>query len=129
MARVDPEDDDALRYIVRHYRYDPQRHERRHVDVAAFDNEREYQACVAAAREEIERRRRDGEPVDPREHVSGVVQEPGYRPGRHPLPRGGPAPAGVIARSWADPGARRLPPFHLAVFEDRLDQRSPSFGG
>jgi hypothetical protein len=79
VARVDPADDDALRYIVRHYRYDPARHERRHVDVAAFDNEREFDACAARIREEIERRRRDGEPVDPREHVSGVVQEPGYR--------------------------------------------------
>jgi hypothetical protein len=48
------------------------------VDAAAFDNEPEYQAC-AAAREEIERRRGDGGPVDPREHVSGVVQEPGCR--------------------------------------------------
>lgn len=79
MARVDPADDDALRYIVRHYRYDPARHERRHVDVAAFDNEREFEAFAARVQQEIERRRRDGEPVDPREHVSGVLHEPGYR--------------------------------------------------
>jgi len=79
VATVDPEDDDAQRYVGRHYRYGPQRHARRHVDVAAFDNEREFEACVAEACEEIERRKRDGEPVDSRERVSGVVQEPGYR--------------------------------------------------
>jgi hypothetical protein len=78
VAKVDPADDGALRYIVRHYRYDPARHERRHVDVAAFDNKREYRACMAEVQEEIERRGRDGERVDPRERVSGVVQEPGY---------------------------------------------------
>jgi hypothetical protein len=79
VARVDPADDDALRYIVRHYRYDPARHERRHVDVAAFDNEREFLDCIAGLRDELGRRRRDGEPVDPREQLSGVVHEPGYR--------------------------------------------------
>ena len=78
MARVDPADDDALRFIVRHYRYDPARRERRHVDVAAFDNEPEFLACLADLRGEIERRTRDGEPADPAEHVSGVVHEPGY---------------------------------------------------
>jgi hypothetical protein len=79
VARVDPADDDALRYVVRHYRYDPARHERRHVDVAAFDNEPEFLGCIADLGSEIERRKRDGEPVDPAEHVSGVVHEPGYR--------------------------------------------------
>jgi hypothetical protein len=78
VARVDPADDGALRFIVRHYRYDPARHERRHVDVAAFDNEREFRACMKDVQHEIERRKGDGEPVDPREHVSGVVHEPGY---------------------------------------------------
>jgi hypothetical protein len=37
MARVDPEDDTIWRFIACHYRYDPQRQERRHVVVAAFD--------------------------------------------------------------------------------------------
>jgi hypothetical protein len=78
MARVDPADDDALRYIVRHYRYDPARRERRHVVVAAFDNEPEFLACIADTSSEIQRRRRDGSPADPAEHVSGVVHEPGY---------------------------------------------------
>ena len=46
VARVDPGDDSIERFIVRHYRYDPQRRERRHVVVAVFGNEREFQACV-----------------------------------------------------------------------------------
>jgi hypothetical protein len=44
MSRVDPEDDSIERFIVRHHRYDPLRRERRHVVVAAFDNEQEYGA-------------------------------------------------------------------------------------
>lgn len=79
MARVDPEDDDIRRFIVHHYRYDPERRERRHVVVAAFDNEPEFLACIDRVQDEIERRKRRGEHVDPREHASGTVHEPGYR--------------------------------------------------
>jgi hypothetical protein len=78
VARVDPEDDDVKRFVVRHYRYDPQRRERRHVVVGAFDNEPEFRACIEAVRAEISRRRDSGEPVEPCEHASGVVQEQGY---------------------------------------------------
>lgn len=62
MAQVDPEDDSILRFIVRHYRYDPQRRERRHVVVAAFDNEAEYQARLQSEAAEIQRRRTTGRP-------------------------------------------------------------------
>ena len=78
VARVDPGDDTVKRFIVRHYRYDPQRRERRHVVVAAFDNEREFQACMDSVQAEIRRRREAGEPVEPGEHASGVVHEQGY---------------------------------------------------
>jgi hypothetical protein len=78
VARVDPEDDIIRRFIVRHYRYDPARGERRHVVVAAFDNEPEFLACIERVRAEIGQRRERGERVDPREHPSGVVYEPGY---------------------------------------------------
>jgi hypothetical protein len=78
VARVDPGDDLIERFIVRHYRYDLQRRERRHVVVAAFDNEPEFHGCMASVHAEITRRRDAGEPVDPCEHVSGVVHEPGY---------------------------------------------------
>ena len=75
---MDPGDDTIERFIACHYRYDPQRRERRHVVVAAFDNEPEFLACIERLRAGIERRRERGEPVDPREHASGVVHEPGY---------------------------------------------------
>jgi hypothetical protein len=32
--------------VVRHYRFDPARRERRHVVVAAFDNKREFEAPI-----------------------------------------------------------------------------------
>jgi hypothetical protein len=79
MARVDPEDDSIRRFIVRHYRYDPERHQRRHVVVAAFDNKREFHACMREAASDIERRKNSGEQVDPGEHASGIVHEPGDR--------------------------------------------------
>lgn len=78
MAQVDPEDDTIMRFVVRHYRYDPERRERRHVLVAAFDDEREFKACMKEVQAEIRRRREAGEPVDPREHASGAIHEPGY---------------------------------------------------
>jgi hypothetical protein len=78
VGRVEPEDDSIRRFIVHHYRYDPARRERRHVVVAAFDNEQEFLACVQRVRAEIAQRRERDAPVDPREHASGVVHEPGY---------------------------------------------------
>jgi hypothetical protein len=79
VARVDPEDDSVRRYVVHHYRYDPERHERRNVVVAAFDSSREFDACFRATSDELESRRAAGEDVDPREHVSGTTYEPGAR--------------------------------------------------
>jgi hypothetical protein len=78
VARVDPEDNNIRRFIVHHYRYDRSRRERRHVVVAAFDNEPEFLSCIERVRAEIGQRRERGERVDPREHASGVVHEPGY---------------------------------------------------
>lgn len=46
--------------------------------VAAFDSEPEFLACVERVRAEIGQRREREERVDPREHASGVVHEPGY---------------------------------------------------
>lgn len=56
VGRVDPDDDSLRRYIVRHYRYDPVRRERRHVVVAAFGSRWEFWACLDAISEEIRRR-------------------------------------------------------------------------
>jgi hypothetical protein len=79
VAQVDPNDDTRRRFVVRHYRYDPARRERRHVVVAAFDNEPEFLACIERVGAEIGQRRQRGQDVDSREHASGVVHEPGYR--------------------------------------------------
>lgn len=78
MVQVDPEDDSIRRYVVRHYRFDPVRRERRHVVVAAFDNEREYRRCLDATAAEISGRKQTGA-ADTVEHASGVVLEPGYQ--------------------------------------------------
>jgi hypothetical protein len=79
VVAVDPDDDTIRRYVVRHYRYDPDRHERRHVIVAAFDNKFEWDACMDATEAALRAGWDTSEAVDPREHVSGTVYEPGYR--------------------------------------------------
>ena len=79
MAAVNPDDDEIRRYVVRRYAYDPQRHERRHQVIAAVDNEREYRALLKEVDTQLRRRQAAGEEIDPCEHISGVVLEPGYR--------------------------------------------------
>jgi hypothetical protein len=77
VARVDAGDDAIRRFVVRHYRYDPDRRERRHVMVAAFDNQREFERCLQAVSADIDRRRAAGEPVDAKEYASGIIREAG----------------------------------------------------
>ena len=77
MPEVDPDDDDALRYVVYHYRYDDERHERRNVIVAAYDNESEFMGRIEALRDDLRARAASGE-GDPRETVSGKVLIPGH---------------------------------------------------
>jgi hypothetical protein len=77
MAHVDHDDDSVRRFIVRHYAYDPSRHERRHIVVAAYDNEREFKEQIDRRSRELKNRRERGEPVDPREHISGICLDPG----------------------------------------------------
>lgn len=76
MGRVDPDDDTILRFVLRHYRFDSERHERRHVVVAAFDNEDEFLAEAKALGAEVRSQKERGV-GDQREWVSGVVLEPG----------------------------------------------------
>jgi len=83
VGEVNPDDDSVRRFIVRRYRYDPARHERRHLVVAAFDNEIEFRACLNEVDAELRRRRGSCASVDPREHVSGVIHESGYRRRQH----------------------------------------------
>jgi hypothetical protein len=77
MGTVDVTDDSIRRFVVRHYRYDPERRERRHVFVAAFDTEAEFEALIEAITADINHRSSRGEWVHRTEHASGVVYEPG----------------------------------------------------
>ncbi|HEX8972022.1 hypothetical protein [Oryzihumus sp.] len=79
MATVDIDDDDLRRFVVHHYRYDPERHERRHVLVGAFDDAAEARACFDRVRADLERRRETDPGFDRREHVSSRTLEPGDR--------------------------------------------------
>jgi hypothetical protein len=79
VATVDPEDDTIRRYVVRHYAYDPDRRERRHITVVAFDNEAEFLALIERLAADLRARRGEGEEVDQREHYSGVVLDAGNR--------------------------------------------------
>ena len=54
---MDVTDDSIRRFVVRHYRYDPERRERRHVVVQAFDTEAEFDALIRAITDDIRHRR------------------------------------------------------------------------
>lgn len=75
MTAVDVDDDGIRRYVVRRYSYDPQRRERRHRVVAAFDDEAEWRRLLEELSSDWGRRRADGQLIDPREHITGVVLE------------------------------------------------------
>lgn len=79
MAEVDPDDDTIRRFVVMHYRYDPDRHERRNVIVAAFDDETEFNTQIDALAADLRARRSISDLQDPSERISGVVLEPGHR--------------------------------------------------
>lgn len=79
MATADYDDDDAIRrFVVRRYAYDPDRRERRHIVVAVVENQRDFDRVFERYAGELQQRRDDGAPVDPREHISGLVMEPGH---------------------------------------------------
>lgn len=77
MGEIDPMDDSRWRWVLWHYRYDPDRHQRRNVTVAAFDNEAEFQAAADALHGEVSAAIDRGE-RDARESVSGAILHPGY---------------------------------------------------
>ena len=78
MARVDVDDDNIRRFVVRHFRFDPERHERRNVVVAAFDNEDEFIKLIHSIEADIKQRADAGAFVDKNEHASGMCLEPGH---------------------------------------------------
>jgi hypothetical protein len=79
VASVDPDDDAVARYVVTHYRYDPDRRERRHVVVAAFDDPDEFHADINLRAEQLCIRRKSGEHVDRLERITGRTYAAGYR--------------------------------------------------
>lgn len=79
MAKVDPDDDSIRRWVVRHFRYDPDRRERRNVVVAAFDNDREFHEEIEKRSAWLRARKERGEDIDPAEGISGQMYEAGYR--------------------------------------------------
>ena len=115
VPEVDPSEDAARRWVLQHHRFDSERRQWRDVVVAAYDNASEFEAAAEAygrrVRAEIEAGDRD-----PREHVGGVVLDPGYRAeqarGRlirdavrrgvdpRPLLGGGPLPSNVAVFGW-----------------------------
>lgn len=76
MAHVDPDDDAVGRFIVWHYKFDLDRHERWNVVVDAFDNAQEMVAEIHRRSKELERRKERGE-AEPIERISGVALRPG----------------------------------------------------
>ena len=76
MPLVDPTDDSVLRYVLEHYRYDPERNERRNVVVAAYDNQAEFEAAFIAANAELAKRQQEGS-AESKEHIMGRVANPG----------------------------------------------------
>jgi len=112
---VDPDDDSVWRWVLQHYRFDPQRRQRRNVTVAAYDNAAEFEAALSAHDRRI-RVEIDAGDRDPREHVGGVVWPPGYHAeqarGRlvrdavghgvdpRPLLEDGPLPSNVVVFGW-----------------------------
>ncbi len=76
MASVDPEDDTIRRFVALHYRYDPARHERRDVVVAAFEKEHELVAFLSTESAGLQARQAAGD-ADGHERITGVVLESG----------------------------------------------------
>jgi hypothetical protein len=78
VVEVDPTDDAIDRWIVTWYRFDPERHERRHTIVVAFDNTAEMEAEMARLNHQLRDRKRAGSSDDV-EWISAVFQHAGYK--------------------------------------------------
>lgn len=78
MPEVDPGDDSISRWVIYHYRFDPERRQRRNMVVAAYSDEVEFEAALAAYHRRIQKEIDSGTRSSA-EHVSGVLWPPGYR--------------------------------------------------
>jgi hypothetical protein len=73
---VDSTDDAIRRFVVHLHAFDPERHERRPIEIAAFDSEAEAMRCFGETHLSVLARRARGE-ADLRDHVTMVIKEPG----------------------------------------------------
>lgn len=126
MGQVDPEDDTIWRWVIRHYRFDPSRNERRHVVVAAYANKAEYDLELDQYCSRIRAGISAGTRSQ-REHVSGMAIHPGYRAEQ--------ARAHAVRRAMKH-GADFRPllsdgplPSNMAVFGITYDGEAFSYGG
>jgi hypothetical protein len=78
MARVDPNDDSVPRWVVSHYRYDPDQRERTWIDVVAFDSQDEFESYIDEATATW-RRLNDRGGIATSETYRGSHREAGYR--------------------------------------------------
>jgi hypothetical protein len=76
VPRVDSADDSLRRFVVHLFTYDPDRRERRPVEVSCFDNEAEAMQCLGETHMALMSRVALGE-ADERDNVTMVVKEPG----------------------------------------------------
>ena len=121
MPEVSPDDHSIQRFIVRNYRYHPERRERRHVVVASFDNAIEFEERIEQLAAELELRRMSTEPPDPRESISGVVLEPGH----HALQQNAHLLRRAVAHGVVPPNVADLPlPSNIALGWASLDEQS-----
>lgn len=116
MATVNHEDDSIWRWVIHHYRYDPDRRERRNVIVTVYDNADEFQKEFDRLAGMIQVEIAAGNRSD-RENLSGVILEPGHIAAAarghnvrraiehgvdpHPLLSGGPLPRNMALLRFA----------------------------
>ena len=77
-SNIDPNDDSIDRWIIWHYRYDPERRERRNIAIAAFDNLRAFMKCFKRVSAELEVAKSEGR-AEVKERISGVMWKAGHR--------------------------------------------------
>jgi hypothetical protein len=77
MERVDPADDTIDRWVVFHYRYDPDRRERRWMFDAAFAEEFEMRLYILEEWEDLQSRKAAGE-ADEKETYKGEWWQAGH---------------------------------------------------
>ena len=74
MGQIDINDDFLIRYVLKHYKFDPARHEYRHVVIGVFSKKREFKKHFKTAQKELKNKFGD---QYSREYISGEIIFPG----------------------------------------------------